>query len=178
MRTRDTQAVVTALGLTGVVDSNWRDGIVGAYADNVFVTPPLGDWTLAVGLALFFSTATPESSVPPILTKLSQEFVVAQYFATHRVVEGHCWALARDGKLVRGFCFVGDRGEFPWNYGTRTPAEVSLGIGAPEFPGPNEEQLMNLAGAWSIDPSKLESNFTQPSLGRLGALLIATRPMH
>jgi hypothetical protein len=168
--TNDMDAVVSALGLRGAIASTWGQGVEGAYAGKVFVTPPLGDWILAAGVDLFCAGGEPAPSVAPVLTKLSKVFGEAQYFATYRVVEAHCWALARDGKMLRGYCFVGDRGESTWNDGEQTAAERALGIGGPEFPGPDENQLMQLAGAWSVDPSELESDFTEPGLGQLGEL--------
>jgi hypothetical protein len=168
IHTNDADAVISALGLAGAVETTWRQGVEAAYSGKVFVTPPLGHWILAAGTALFYKGVRPEPSVVPILTKLSEAFGEAQYFATHRVVEAHCWALARAGKLVRAYAYVGDQGQVTWNDGEPTEAERALGEGALELPGPNEGDLMKVAGAWSVDPSELESNITQPSLGRLG----------
>jgi len=51
--TTDTEAVATALGLREVQAATWAEGIDAASRASVFVTPPLGDWTLAVGVVLF-----------------------------------------------------------------------------------------------------------------------------
>jgi hypothetical protein len=168
MRTNDIEAAVLAMGLAGTVESSWAHGVEAAHSDKVFVTPPLGGWILALGRTLFHVDTTHAESVVPMLTKLSSVFGEAQYFATHRVVEAHCWALARVGKLIRAYAYVGDQGEITWDEGQPTEAELALGEGALEFPGPNESQLMQIAEAWSINPSELESTFNQPSLGRLG----------
>jgi hypothetical protein len=168
VRTRDTDAVVAALGLVEAAESNWLRGAEGAYADKIFVTPPVGEWTLAVGRRLFYEGNPAESAVVSTLTKLSETFGESQYFATHRVVEAHCWALARSGKLVRGYSYVGDRGEVVWNEGQPTDAEQALGHEVLES-GPNESQLMEIAGAWSVNPSELESRFPDATApGRLG----------
>jgi hypothetical protein len=103
-----------------------------------------------------------------MLNKLSKAFGEAQYFATHRVVEAHCWALSCDGKLIRGFEYVGEQGEITLDEGQPTEGELALGEGVLEQP--SEADLMQLAGAWSINPSALASTFTQPSLGYLGEL--------
>jgi hypothetical protein len=167
MPTNDIAAAVSALGLARAIDSSWGEGVAAAYSDKVFVTPPLGTWILAVGKVLFYEGNTPEKSVVPKLTKLSNVFGEAQYFATHRVVEAHCWALARAGTVVRAYAYVGDQGEVTWNEGELTEPELALGEGALGFPGPNESQLMEVAQAWSVNPSELESSFTQPGFGRL-----------
>jgi hypothetical protein len=167
-KTDDGAAVAAALGLRNLVESPWARGIAAAYADNVFVTPPLGEWVLAAGWKLFYDGRTPAPTVLPILKKLSKAFGEAQYFASYRVPEAHCWALARDGKLVRAFGFVGERGECNWNEGRPTNAERALGRAALEFPGPDESHVMKVAAAWSIDPSELESGRYEPGVGRLG----------
>jgi hypothetical protein len=168
MRTNDVSTAISALGLTGVVESPWKQGIDAAYSEKIFVIPPFGDWILAVGTNLFFRGHSPARSSTPMLNKLSKAFGEAQYFATHRVVEAHCWALSRNGKLIRGFEYVGDQGEITWDEGPATDAEAALGERVLEHP--SEADLMRIAGAWSINPSELESHFTQPSLGHLGNL--------
>jgi len=168
LRTNDLDAVVSALGIAAPVISSWANGIEAAYTGKVFVTPPLGEWILAVGTSLFHQDHSAEKSVAPILKRLSRTFGEAQYFATHRVVEAHCWALARNGTIARAFEYVGDHGEITWNTGNPTEAEHLLGAEVLEFPGPSESHVMQVASAWSIDPSELESNHTQLSLGLVG----------
>ena len=168
MRTNDSDAVVAALGMGRTVESTWGKGIEAAYADKVFVTPPLGDWILAAGWCLFYEGETPADSVQPLLTKLSKKFGEAQYFCTYRVPEAHVWAVARAGKLIRAFGYIGERCEITWNVGRPTKAELALGEEALDIPGPDESQVMEIAGAWSINPCEIESEYTQPSLGRLG----------
>src|SRR2546423_903267 len=72
LRTSDVDAVVTALNLKGVAASTWAKGIVAAYADKVFVTPPLGEWVLVAGWSLFYEKESPKS-VQPLLTRLSKQ---------------------------------------------------------------------------------------------------------
>jgi hypothetical protein len=98
------------LGLVNAKDSTWSEGIAQAYAGSVFVAPPLGSWTLAVGLPLAPADDT-EGSVRPALEELGRRFGEAQYFSTHRVSEFHVWARAVGGKLVRAYGYVGDSGE-------------------------------------------------------------------
>jgi hypothetical protein len=110
----------------------------------------------------------------------------AQYFATHRVVESHTWARAVRGRLVRGYGWVGERGETLWDEGEQTPEERDLGFRffdeqSPEASQedywarqdlryPDEECVLRLAGAWSLDPTALEQPFRVPGLGVLGKL--------
>ncbi len=50
VETTDTQAVAEALEVREPRSATWARGIEAAHRGAVFLTPPLGDWTLAVGL--------------------------------------------------------------------------------------------------------------------------------
>jgi hypothetical protein len=168
LRTTDTRGAAAAIGLRDIRPANWGEGIPGAYGPAVFVTPPLSYWTLAVGFSLFHS-GVPAPVVKPLLERLSRHFGEAHYFATHRVVESHTWARAVRGRLVRGYGWVGDRGETVWDEGEQTPEERDLcfrffdersseasqdGYWArKDLRFPDEESVMRLAGAWSLDPT-------------------------
>jgi hypothetical protein len=170
----DAEAVAAALGLRGGQAATWADGIDGAYQGSVFVTPPLADWTLAVGTGLFPPDRV-EAFVKPLLERLSLQFGDAQYFCTHRDVELHVWARARKGKLVRGYGWLGDKGLTLWDEGRPTKEERELGF---QFGGgqaqningalPDEGGVMQLASLWSIDPTTLDGQFKEPVLGLLG----------
>jgi hypothetical protein len=92
--TTDTKAAATALGLQGARDATWAEGIEAAHQGSVFVTPPLADWTLAAGTALF-PLDRADALVKPLLERLSRQFGDAQFFCTHRDVELYVWARAR-----------------------------------------------------------------------------------
>ena len=89
--TTDTAAVAQALGLRGVRDATWRVGVEAAYQSFAFVTPPLGDWTLAVSTALFPPDRV-AGYVKPLLERLSRQFGDAQYFCTQQDIGLHAWA--------------------------------------------------------------------------------------
>ncbi len=178
--TTDTEAVATALGLRGVWAATWTDGIEAAYQSSVFVTPPLADWTLVVGAALF-PPERAEVFVKPLLERLSRQFREAQYFCTHRDVELHVWARARQGRLVRGYGCLGEKGLTLWNEGRPTQEERDLGFQFADRRSPAVEQaqqqngtlpdeggVMLLASLWSIDPTTLNEQFQEPLQGLLG----------
>jgi hypothetical protein len=125
--TKDGLAVANALGLRGVRPSTWAKGIEAAYESSVFVTPPLGGWVLAVGRP-FFPPDRPEPFVKPLVLRLSSQFSVAQYFCTYRVAEGHFWASAKQGRLIRGYAYNGCSGETQWDEGDQTKEERELGF--------------------------------------------------
>jgi hypothetical protein len=160
LETTDTEAVATALELREAQETTWAEGIDAAQQASVFVTPPLGEWTLAVGAALFPPDRA-ESFVKPLLERLSRQFDDAQYFCTHRDIELHIWARARKGRLVRGYGWLGERGFTLWDEGGMTNEERDLGF-------PNEAGVMQLAYLWSIDPTTLDEQFKEPVMGLVG----------
>jgi hypothetical protein len=178
--TTDTEAVATALGLRGARTATWAEGIEAAYQSSVFVTPPLADWTLAVGTALFPPDRA-EAFVKALLVRLSRLFGDAQYFCTDRDIELHLWARARQGRLVRGYGWLGEKGLTIWDEGVQTKEERDLGFRFFDGRSPAEEQaqhknvtlpdeggVMQLASLWSIDPTTLNEQFKEPLMGLLG----------
>jgi hypothetical protein len=170
----DTDAVATALGLQEARPATWAEGINAAYQSSVFVTPPLGEWTLAPGAALFPPDRA-EAFVKPLLERLSRQFVDAQYFCTHRAAGLHVWARARKGRLVRGYGWLGDKGLTLWDEGAPTKEERDFGLvftdgRSPAGACPDENAVLQIANHWSIDPTSLDEEFTEPQTGLLGSV--------
>lgn len=184
LKTEDTQAVVDALNLRRTAAANWAMGIEGAYSNKVFVSPVLGQWVLAIGATLpDADDARHPDKMTPMLIELSKVFEEAQYFGTHRVVEYHAWAKARQGEIVRAYAYMGESGTTLWNTGQKTPEEIELGLcfvdeTSPEAKDdsyweredlrfPNEEDVLAIARMWSVDPL-FESDQYEPGIGVLG----------
>jgi hypothetical protein len=123
----DTEAVAKALDLRGIRDASWAAGVEAAYKSSVFVTPPLGDWTLAVSTALFPPDQV-AGFVKPLLERLSRQFGDAQYFCTQKDIDLHVWARARKGRLVRGYGRLGQASLTLWDEGLPTKEERDLGF--------------------------------------------------
>jgi hypothetical protein len=137
---RDTKPPVVAetLGLLHTRASTWKEGIERAYEQGydrerrryrdlqeIFVSPPVLDWTLAVGGI----GALPEPGMgdwTPWLCNLSQILGHVQFFGTHRVSSVVAWAKAERGRIVRAYCNAG--GETLISEGHPTPEEVMLGF--------------------------------------------------
>jgi hypothetical protein len=180
--TTETAEVAAALDLQGSQEATWAEGIAAAYRSSVFVTPPLGEWTLAVSTALFlFPRNDAEAFVKPILEELSRRFGEAQFFCTHRDLELYIWARAQEGRLIRGYGWLGENGVTLWDEGAPTKDELDLGFrfepGRPptvpaepnEPPAPLDEScVQQLACLWSIDPSALDEQLKEPVQGLLG----------
>ena len=117
-------------------------------------------------------------AVKPLVEELSRHFQEAQYFCTHRPTELHAWAHARNGHLVRGYGWRGQRSR--WNEGPETAQERSLRFRFTADPSepdrgagpnaPNEVCVFWLASLWSINPKTLEDQSAAPAMGLLGEI--------
>jgi len=174
--TKDTTAVVAALGLRAAQVAPWAEGIPAAHQSSVFVTPPVGDWTLVVSATLFPPHDRTSEFVKSFLERLSQQFRDAQYFCTQKATGLHIWGRARKGRLIRGYGWLGKESITLWNEGALTREERVLGLKLPGGQGsaenqvlpPEEGDVLQLANYWSIDPNTLDEQFKEPVMGVLG----------
>jgi hypothetical protein len=131
---------------------DWDEGCDEAYGGGRLVTPPTNGWVL-VASTRYHELVQPHASFRDTLERLSKQFGEAQFFATDRVIGLLGYGLARKGKLVRAFGELdGDR---YLDEGAPTPAELTA-----FRRGRDEETLMKLAGAWSVDPQTLRHHRT------------------
>jgi hypothetical protein len=180
IKTSDNAAVVNALGLTAPKPSTWKDGVHAVYGEKrypyrlIFVTPPLDGWTFAVGswVAEVSGASDPHDDIARLerlVTKLSTEFGEAQAFVSERTVDFHVWMLARAGKLVRSFGYIGEEGEVLRNEGAPTDAEADFNWSAVNKDWfPSEDDVMHVAAKWSIDPTHLKDRAASTTLGIIG----------
>jgi hypothetical protein len=169
VRGTDPARVIEALGLRDLGTVGWRDGMDLAHLtdDRVAVTPPLDGWILATGRYLL------RPDVPVDVIGLSGRLhTEVQFFATHRVTELHRWQRAADGELIRAFGYVGQTGEVTSWSGEPDPAERAAGLPAELDEDATilvgENDVLRVAGAWSVDPSTL-SGRAAPGPLHLGA---------
>ncbi len=171
IKTEDSTAVVRALGLQNVRTSGWQKGVDSAYNGEVFVTPPVKGWVLAASVSLpEIADKSRPDQLSPLVKSLVKKLPDVQYFGTHRVVEYHGWLRATKGEIVRRYAFLGERGETLSDEGKRTDEETELGLIFNDEKFPNEQHVMKLAGAWSVDPSRLDELKLEKSVGYLGSL--------
>lgn len=157
IRTDSPDGVTTAMQLRGVLESNWRLGLEDAYGGGVFVTPNCKGWVLVVSSNLpELSPTKRDDRLTPLIKRLCKKFDDVQYFGTHRVVQYSGWLRAKDGKIVRRYGYVGDKGFTICDEGSPTVEEKKLRLAFDETTHPTEDDVMKLAGAWSIDPTKLD----------------------
>jgi hypothetical protein len=165
------EAVVNALGLVGAQKCGWKKGIEAAYRGEFFITPAVNGWVLVVSIALpEIPDKKGEDRLLPLIAALGQRFHEVQYFGTHRIVEYHGWAKALEGKIVRRYAFLGERGETLCNEGPLTQEERKLDLIYSDSKHPSELDVMKLAGAWSINPKTLDELGLQKGIGSVGTL--------
>jgi hypothetical protein len=163
IHSRSAPDVLHELDLVSARRATWADGMRTLESDYdaqdglraVFVAPAVGAWTFAIGWGLLRGERgreDPDRFMVPLrrLLRLSRRFGEAQFFSTHRVVEAHAWARARGATIERAYGYVGDRGTEAVNIGR--PTEAERGVVGSEA---NEETVMRIAGAWSLDPTKI-----------------------
>jgi hypothetical protein len=182
IRSTDRDAVVETLRLADPTEATWKAGVEAVYRvfyqrfgrfSTVFVSPPVNGWTFVVG---DWTMGTGEEqgvrAIQQLVSRASAAFGEAQAFATYRVIEYHHWMLAREGRLLRSFAYLGESGEVLADSGEPTPVELGFHWYPPsredsdegdEDPDaeedllPDEEAVMKVAGAWSINPDLLET---------------------
>jgi hypothetical protein len=181
-------AVARALNLTHAQPCTWEQGIRLALPHQLFVSPPIQNWIFVVGQPLPLPNGHLLSQqITPLLNSLSSEFGVAHYFSTNRVVEYHSWARSEDGRLARGYAYLGERGETLWDEGT-SHAETELGLAlfderCPEASDPaywnrtdlqfpDEESVTQMARRWCVAPSDLATTNSKPALGIRGGFKV------
>ncbi len=163
----DTATIAQAFGLRNPTPALWGEGVTEAYGDKVFITPSVGGWTLLPAWYWMSQLdSNPDQFVAPMLRSLSKIFGVVQFFASYRVSEFQLWAQAKKGKLVRGYCYLGERMETIWNEGEPTSAELEVGP-FDEDNWPGEESVMKIAALWSVNPCIVDQLECEPGLGLL-----------
>ncbi len=182
-RAPSAQAVAEALEIDDLHVSNWESGLTAAESypsDYVFVTPPISGWVLAVGVGL------PDPGDPKLLpcwrslmAAVSQRFGEAWFFGNHRVSSYSVWACYSKGTERRLFAHA--EGALIYNYGEPLPEDADLirrlpNPTATDFDPeiaehePDENDVLRLAAAWTIDPSSIGSLDLPPSVGIVGRM--------
>ena len=185
MPTDDPQPVIELLELKDVAATNWRSGLhitYEFYDKCVFVSPTVNGWVFVVG-AIPLADLLRKDQFCQFVEGLGRHFPTVCYFGSHRVSSFYAWARVRNGVLERIFSH-GDGQQ--WELGEQTCEEMELGFDffesePPEGEGetyweredlrfPNEEDVIQLAGEWSINPLDLEGMDLAPSTGWIGEL--------
>ena len=166
VRCGDPQEAASAMHCRQLTPANWKTGLscCAQSGGGLFFSPALDGFVLVIGGELF-SLAYRRKA----LEALAAQFPGVQYFASHRVSSSYCWARYEAGRCVRAYCQ--EDGAVTWNVGALTPEEQALGFDAFALPpgeaaarGPGEEDVLDIAAAWGIDP-RFEKKTYPPAVG-------------
>ncbi|KUO63963.1 MAG: hypothetical protein APF80_16235 [Alphaproteobacteria bacterium BRH_c36] len=192
VRTEDSAGLARVLGLDCRMAANWNSGIGTVYDDvlggsHIYVTPSVDGWTFVIGLGLPHPVgAAFVDKLTPLLLSLSRQYRDVQYYFTYPLIDFFAWARAKDGKLVRAFA-VNDEGVV-WNKGRITKEERALGLRLFELRGvrerhgdtggelvmyPTEDQVLQVARGWSLDPTCIEASSDVGGPGIIAPALLA-----
>jgi len=176
IKSRNTHAVQVALGLHNAKPCSWIQGLAGE--EKLFIAPPVKGWILVMGSGLQEADADVDVCFR-FLLELSRRLGQVQFFSTNRVVHSHAWVRADGGHIVRAYAWAG---KTLWCQGRMTSHERELGLqcfpyfdqpepavfGQPNAAVSNVEKVALLASRWSIDPSRIDTQFLQMERGIAG----------
>ena len=184
VKTSDKTEIANILELKNIQPSNWKSGFEYAFQNNIFITPQIGEWTLVIGMRLPQGDDIESiEKIEKILNKLSSKFGEAQFFGTHRVVDYCNWIKSVNGKIVRVYSYLGERGENLKVFGEPTEAEIGLNLfnsfsdeaksesywDREDLDYADEELVLKIAEKWSLNPIKLtERSDIKKELGLIG----------
>lgn len=150
VRSRDSEAVMDALGLRTRKSVNWKSGLAAVSGERCFVSPSLDGWVILVG----GGGQGPERAR---LEQLSRRFSSVQCFQAQEEKAFYAWGKFENGCCRRAYSMGG--GQVLWDEGELTVEEIRLGFG--RFPRkntvgcegfPTREDVLNIAAAWGMDP--------------------------
>ena len=181
LRTKDSNAVTAALGLSGLRPANWNSGVGAIYDPEIsdsliFISPPINGWTIVAGESLPLPAGrTFVDKATPLLRRLGNEFPSVQYFASFPIIDFYAWVRIEKSRRVRAFA-IGEAG-IVWDSGKPSQEERQLGLSFVEIRGirerhgdlggqlqlhPTEQHVFAVAGGWSLNPMAMET-FAAPS---------------
>jgi len=179
VRSRNPQAVQSALALHHVKPCSWLQGLAGEA--KLFVAPPVKGWILVFGSGL----PEPQEDVDAcyrFVVELSRRLGHVQLFSASRILHHHAWVRADSGRIIRAYAWAG---RALWVQGQRTSAEKELGVacleytdlpdekfGLPDRIAANVDKVPMLAARWSLDPAAIDERSLEHECG------IAGEPSH
>lgn len=184
IRSQNSSAILKALHLHSPTPCSWAEGLAGMSENNLFVSAPIGGWTLVLGPALPDPSADIDKCYH-LLTKLSMKLGHVEFFWRNPALNGHAWAQVECGQIIRAYAWAG---ETLWNQGERTAAEHELQMRSRPygqeaarppwssigFERANMEKVPLLAQRWSLDPGTVPDQF--PAAGH-GVIAETSHPI-
>lgn len=188
IKASDSKRVIECLDLRDVEIANWETGIIAARNSwkerVVFVSPPVKNWVFVVGEMPCLDRETDPDVAIDFIKNIASHFSDVQYFGSHRGSGWCAWARIIENEIVRAYSF-GD-GETLRDINDPTMEEIELGLNfidtrTQEFIDsnvwesddhwcPNEDDVIKLAGEWSLNPAELDQLELPESVGVVGKI--------
>src|SRR5687768_4787416 len=105
IRSTNSGAILKALHLHNAIPCSWAEGLVSAGENNLFVSVPIGAWTLVVGRGL----PDPCQDIDKcyhFLSRLSLALGHVEFFWRNPALNGHAWAQVECGQVIRGYAWA------------------------------------------------------------------------
>ncbi len=184
IETEDAKSVIDTMGIKKAKRIGWKKGLNRAYEGDVFITPPIDGWVLVVGIDIDLpKSSDKKDSIVKLLNKLSLKFGEAQLLGSHRISTTMIWMLSKFGDLQR--LYKVEDGENKINFGKPTEVEKQWDFiqkseqiekNGGEYPEdveiPDEDTVLEIAGAWSVNPMEIEKYDDVRKYGYVGVLQI------
>lgn len=174
IRSHQWPAIQAALRLNRTTLCSWSEGAGSLGENQLFVSSPIGSWTLVIGPGLPNPAADIDRCYH-FLTRLSAELGHVEFFWHDRALSHHAWAQAECGQIIRAYAWAE---QTLWSQGPVTAAEKELGMcfvpygqrargiglwGGSSRERSNTGKLQLLARRWSLDPAAVP-----PEVWKLG----------
>ncbi|RTQ47803.1 hypothetical protein EJV47_17940 [Hymenobacter gummosus] len=162
-----------------VYAANWQEGLAQG---DTFISPAIGPWTLVINPLVMVDLTEPQTQA--FLSALSRRFGEVQFFGNHRVAGYGAWGRFVGGVPTRLFStadgvtrlnqgpladlelrYIADRKQQYAEEGFDFPEDELSWLG-------DEDDVMEMAGLWSINPQTLDE---QPETLELGLLIVPSR---
>lgn len=170
------EQVIEGLGLKNPKEANWESGILETdrnFMTKAFVSPEVNGYILVIGYIPFGVMRSVDMEIAA-LDKAAASFSEMSCFATQSVVDLHVWARYINGQMVRGYGWIGERGEIYLNRGNISAEEAALGYvdfitdtdcdwETARFP--DTDNVHAMAKAWGIAPDLSNMNGYQTGTG-------------
>ena len=173
--------IANHINLENKANVDWVEGTIRAYEGEIFVTPKLGKWILLHGMGL----PTPDyelgrTKCVELLNHISKKYGKAYLFGNHRVSSVAFWSKSSNGELERLYVVADGTGETFGNP-SKLEKEWNLIDLSKEADTPNEEdwdkllypgedEVIEMAKYWSINPLKISQYQNVEGKGIIGRM--------
>lgn len=150
--------------LANICEISWKEGILEEEnsRDKVFISGLYEGWSFLIGKGL--CNPSQIKDLINLLLELGKMAEEVCYFSSYRTVETYGFAKVIQGKIIRLYCYSGEKGCIYKNMGEKTDAEKELELNFATnedelfeegFDEIGEDDILRLAGQLALNPELL-----------------------